>query len=199
MSQTACFTNIFTVSDNVTYSENVLKMSFGGATFEPSNNGRPFIPFCGAVLSGGKYIPDTVANNIAHIATFYDYFNECRNASINMVQQVALPTSQYQSALYQQYLYKQTFAAGGMQDRYFQTATMIFNFWNTANPAWTVTEYYNALSQLKRNIMETADKMCYIPPGDYTFTAATAIAVDITAWKAASATFAGLLVLEFYQ
>lgn len=201
MAQTACFTNIFTVSDVITSSNNNIRVAFQGVLVPPSNNGRPFIPYCGAVLNvgNGLYTPDTVANNILFINTFVDFFKECRQASINMVQDIGPPASQYQSELYQGYLYKQTFANTAALQRYLQNAAIVFDFWTNANPAWTNEQYFNALTGLRNKIASEADKMLYIPNGDYTFAPASPIAVDLAAWLAGNVSFAGLLCVEFYQ
>lgn len=197
MSQSSCFTNTFTLSDFVYPSVNALPLSKGSGQwiFNPS---RPFIPYCGATLNAnGVYIPDTIAQNVVQIATFVNFFKECRQASINEVQDVA--GSEFSSDLFQGYLYKTTFANAQNFQRYLQLAGIIFEFWTNANGAWTAEQYFNALNQLVATLIQQADKNLYIPPGGYTLANASALALNLDAWKAANANFVGMLTLEFYQ
>lgn len=197
MAQTACFTNIFTISDFALASKNALRLQ-GGIGEWNFDHDRPFIPISGAILNAnGVYVPDSIANNKLFIATFVDFYKECRQASINMVQGV--PGSTYQSELYQGYLYKKTFADANQFQRYLEIIGIVFEFWNTADAAWTTLQYYDALTKLATNLSIEADKNLYIPPGVYQINPLSALSIDLDAWKAGNASFVAMLVLEFYQ
>lgn len=195
MSQTACFTSLFQINTPFTTGQNQLLMQVGhlGKRFIPQ---RPFIPIAGGNV-GNPFTPDTIANNILFAQTFLDFFTEARQASINMVQ--AVVGSEYLSNLYQQYLYKTTFASPQNLLRYQMNASLVYNFWQNANLAWTATEYYNALNDFAAMIQQQADKEFYIPPGQYDIDAASAFGLNLTAWETANPNFTGFLIVEFYQ
>lgn len=207
MPQTACFTDLFQINTPYTASKSFVPIQNKIAGHVSENMGRPFIPYCGAVLDAtlvppdAMLIPDTIAHNITFIATFFDFFKEARLASVNFfTDQVGAGFSDITSDLYAGYLAKKTINVGEAgYIRYFQVAEIIKNFWTDINPALTLPQYYDALTGLENKIIAMCSKDLYIPPAIYNWDAASALSIDATAWKLASANWRGLLTVEFLQ
>jgi len=163
------------------------------------NTGRPFVPIAGVVphpTIAGAFVPDTLANNVAFRATFVNLAKEAYIASTNFSTN-ALVGSTIVSPNFAGYLYKKLVAAPIMEARYINIYTMVEQFYATA-AAWTSEEFYDNLTDLMNKIALQADKDLYIPPGAYTFTSVSPVGVNLIAWKAASATFYGVLGVEIY-
>ena len=199
MPQTPCFTEIFVSNGNnaLVSSQAILIGSKGVGSYILSDSGRPFIPFCGAVLNAnGVYVPDTAANNQTFAATFTQIFKDARQASINYVTDaVGFPSGNVTPL--SSYLYKKTFSVAADNQMFLQNSGIVFDFWLNANPAWTNAEYSAALSRLKQDIQQFASKDLYIPNNFYSLSAA--LDALILAWKTANPLMVAFLGVELYQ
>lgn len=202
MPQNACYREIFQPNTPVFASQNFIPVQNKVGGYVVANMQRPYLPYCGCVLDAlaNTMIPDTIANNQTFIRTFIEYFKSVRQASVNYYNDL-VGTSQIDPASpYAGYLAKTTFTIGSAAyARYFQLAGIIQDFWANANPAWTVTEYSNALAGLVSRLVQDADKALYIPPAIYNFDTLDQFAVQFLAWKTANANLKGFLTVEFYQ
>jgi hypothetical protein len=158
------------------------------------------VPIVGVVPHAtipNTYIPDTLAHNVTFKSAFVEFAVAAFLASTNYSTDVLVGT-QIVSSNFAGYLYKKLTASPIMQARYYNIYTMVEQFYATAG-AWSAEVFYDKLTELANKIGQQADKDLYIPNGAYSFTnIAATFGATLDAWKAASATFYGMLGVEIY-
>jgi hypothetical protein len=201
MPQTGCYRETFQPNTPVFASKSYMPIQSKIAGHFTPDMGRPFIPYCGAILdpvSLTMLMPDTILNNQTFIAAFIDTFKEARQASINfyndLVGSTIDPASPFAS-----YLAKKTIVDNAMEVRFYQVCEIVSNFWTNANAGWTPDQYTSALAGLEAQIIAEADHSLYIPNARYDWDAASALSILATAWKLANGNWKGLLTIEFAQ
>ena len=194
MSQNACFTPLFNLSDFIYFSTNSMPISkaSGRWVFKFC---RPSIPIVGMVDNTTK---DSIANNVTFFQTFADFFTSAFECSSQMTVPGSFPDNEYDSLLWQQYFYKLLQENLCNQQRVLQNSGIVLQFWLNVNLAWTNEEYYNAIEKLKDDLSNHADKGLFIPPGTYTIDNASALALALDAWVAVTPTLS-FMTLEHYQ
>jgi len=170
----------------------------GGGLFESrASIGKPFLPYCAVVTdASGVLKPDTIAHQQTNIQTYIDLYTQLLQASYNAVDGLSGGTNAEYLGVYgasnidfSRYLaYKigdPRSNGNANYNAYFNAAFLVWNFWTSADPAWTAAQLNAALRQLAKDLTELCYPRLYVPPGRYLFNTGNAFQVDWHTWVVA--------------